>query len=209
MCKSSDRKRLISVSESAVECPVKGCEQRVERQRKHFRREEKFKCPTHGIYISPSTFEYPNEFDNLLWTSPDDVSLLTVLKKYKRESRMARDNSEDAVTWNVFRYLEKTNRLARFLSMLAGYVVKDVDLIYWSYSHKDQGACSELSRAREEFGEDPKRSSEPDLIAVSDRTMFWIEAKVTATNKTTPSNSQATKNYLSGGDAWHRCVFNH
>ena len=83
-----------------------------------------------------------------------------------------------------------------------------MELIYWSYSYKDQGAWPALSRARAEFGENPKRSSEPDLIAVSDRTMFWIEAKITATNKTTPSNPQATKNYLSGGDEWHRFVFN-
>ena len=72
-----------------------------------------FLGPQHGIYISPSTFEYADEFDNLLWHDPADRELLAAFKPFKRESRLARDNSEDALTWNVFRYLEKSGRLGR------------------------------------------------------------------------------------------------
>jgi len=203
----SDLKQKISVFDSYVECPIRGCTRRVVRQRKHFRRESKFQCPVHNVYISPSTFEYPSEEDNLLWTSREDLDLLKSIKRVKRESRMARDNSEDAVTWNVFRYLETTRQLSPFLSSIAGVAVGEADLIYWSFSQEEHGTWSELARARDEFGEDPKRSSEPDLIAVSDRAVFWIEAKVTATNVTTPSNPSKTKNYLSGGKGWHQQVF--
>ena len=62
-----------------------------------------FKCPKHNIYISPTTFEYQSELDNLLWKDEADLDLLDRTKGVKRESRIARDRSEDAVTWNVFR----------------------------------------------------------------------------------------------------------
>ena len=38
------------------------------------------------------------------------MDLIDKIGAVKRESRMARDNGEDAITWNVFRFLEK-NRL--------------------------------------------------------------------------------------------------
>ena len=98
-------KECIEITDSTVECPVKGCSEKVERQRGVFKREDRFRCPVHNIYISPSTFEYQSELDNLLWKDEVDLDLLKRIKKVKRESRIARDNSEDAVTWNVFRFL--------------------------------------------------------------------------------------------------------
>ena len=95
----------IEITDTTVECPVKDCNKIVKRQRKSFKREEGFKCPTHDIYISPSTFEYKSELDNLHWKDENDLILFNNIKNVKRESRVARDNSEDAVTWNVFRFL--------------------------------------------------------------------------------------------------------
>jgi len=61
-------KNKTEIKEETVECPVKNCKKKVPRQR------EKFKCPIHNIYISSTTFEYENEFDNLLWkTAEDDI----------------------------------------------------------------------------------------------------------------------------------------
>lgn len=80
---------------------------KVERQRNSFKREQKYICPTHKIYISPSTFEYEMDKDNLLWIDNIDNNFFDEIKKVKRESRIARDNSEDALTWNVFRFLDK------------------------------------------------------------------------------------------------------
>jgi len=51
-------KGSIKITKTTVECPVKGCSEKVERQRKVFKRENRFKCLKHNIYISPSTFEY-------------------------------------------------------------------------------------------------------------------------------------------------------
>ncbi len=202
-----DLKPKIDISQYSVECPVIGCSERVERQRNSFKREERFHCSEHKIYISPSTFEYDYEIDNLLWKNEADVSLLEAVKRVKRESRISRDNSEDAISWNIFRYLEDTNQVAKLLSWVTQTGQHLIELIYWSYSQKDNGAWSELNKARKEFGEKLQRSSEPDLIALTDTALFFIEAKLTATNNTSPSGSNNGTNYLAGGNKWHKKVF--
>ncbi len=202
-----DLKPHIDIAPNGVECPVLGCNARVEKQKRSFKRVEKFRCPKHKIYISPSTFEYDNETDNLLWKNETDLALLNATKTVKRESRMARDNSEDAVTWNVFRYLETSDQVAKWLSFITQKEQHQAELIYWSYSQKAQGAWPQLNRARKEFGENLQRSSEPDSIAVTETGLFFIEAKVTAANKTTPSSNAPRDTYLSGGGGWSGQAF--
>ncbi len=202
-----DLKPQIAISSDSVECPIIGCSMKVDRQRHSFRREVRFQCPNHKIFISPSTFEYDYEIDNLLWKNTADIELLKAVKTVKRESRMARDNSEDALSWNVFRFLESTQQLSRFLSWLSHIEQQQAKLIYWSYSQEATGAWPELNIARKEFGENLQRSSEPDLIAVTDKALFFIEVKLTASNKTTPSNKNKRKKYLTGGNRWIKKVF--
>jgi len=200
-------KENIGITKTTVECPVKGCSEKIERQRKVFKREEKFKCPVHNIYISPSTFEYQSELDNLLWKDQADLDLFKMIKTVKRESRIARDNSEDAVTWNVFRFLERNNLVEKTLSPIIGVPLKSSEVIYWSYSQKENSSWSELNKARKEFGEEIKRSSEPDVIIKTDNTLLFIEAKLTAGNKTDPSNKSSSKKYENGGDNLFSKVF--
>lgn len=203
----SDLKPRLRITQTSVECPVMGCSQSVERQRRSFKREEQFCCPEHQIFISPTTFEYNSEVDNLLWKNAADLALLEAIKTVKRESRIARDNSEDALTWNVFRYLETTQQLARLLSWMTQTEQLQTELIYWSYSQAANGAWPQLNKARKEFGEKTQRSSEPDLIAISENGLFFIEAKLTATNETVPSDRNNHKKYLTGGDEWWKQVF--
>lgn len=211
MFDATSLKRDITITQSTVECPVIGCKSRVPRQRKRFQTLEEFKCPVHGIYISQSTFEYHNKLDNILWTDKQDIELLfNQICIFKRESnRIARDNSEDAVTWNVFRYLEK-HSLERFLSEIAGSSVEDPEIIYWSYCPSEKNIWSELQKARFEFETNPEKGSEPDLIIRSKNALFFIEAKVNANNETTPSsnNSRVEERYTAGGDNWYSKVFN-
>jgi len=200
-------KENIGITKTTVECPVKGCSEKIERQRKVFKREERFKCPVHNIYISPSTFEYQSELDNLLWKDQADLDLFKRIKTVKRESRIARDNSEDAVTWNVFRFLERNNLVEKTLSPIIGVPLKSSEVIYWSYSQKENSSWSELNKARKEFGEEIERSSEPDVIIKTDNTLLFIEAKLTAGNETIPSNISSSKKYESGGQNWFSKVF--
>jgi hypothetical protein len=175
-------KEKIEITPTRVECPVKECTVVIERQRQHFKKEDRFKCPTHKIYISPSTFEYQDYKDNLLWKDPEDTKLLEKIFKEKRESRMARDNSEDAVTWNVFRFLEKNNLAEELLTTVTGTAHRQAEIIYWSYSQKGEGSWSPLNKARTEFGEEIKRGSEPDITIQTDNALFFIEAKLSSGN---------------------------
>ena len=202
-------KERIEITDTTVECPVKGCTEKVERQRIDTRKKKaRFKCPIHKIVISPSTFEYPSELDNMLWKEELDLELLENIRTVKRESRMAWDNSEDAVSWNVFRFLEKNNLIEGFLSLITGTTPKSSEVIYWSYSQREDAGWSLLNKARREFGEKIERGSEPDIIIKTDNALFFIEAKFTAGNETAPSNVSNSKKYETGGDYWFSKVFN-
>ena len=200
-------KEKIKITEKTVECPVKDCNKEVARQRKVFKKEDRFKCRNHDIFISPSTFEYSDESDNFLWKENSDTKLFKEIKKVKRESRIARDNSEDAVSWNVFRFLERNNLIEEFLSSITDLFIKSSEVIYWSYSQKENSVFSKLNEARREFGEIIKKGSEPDIIINTDKALFFIEAKFTAGNKTSPSNKNNSKKYESGGNNWFSTVF--
>lgn len=200
-------KNHIEITETTVECPVLGCDQIIERQRIVFRREDRFKCPEHKIYISPSTFGYLNDTDNMLWTDDEDMALFNQIKKVKRESRIAQENSEDAVSWNVFRYLDRNNLTSAFLKDVFNIDESKPEIIYWSYSQSEGGAWSLLNRGREEFELRPDKGSEPDLFIVGEKTLIIIEAKFGASNRTTPSKLYVEDKYVSGGQSWWKEVF--
>lgn len=202
-----DLKTTIKTDINSVECPVKGCSVKVDRQRNSFKREQTYLCPIHKIYISPSTFEYETEKENLLWFDNSDKLLFEEIKKVKRESRIARDNSEDALTWNVFRFLDKQGLLPDFLSQLSNKEIKDTELILWSYSPKEKSDLTLLNQARKEFGEAIARGSEPDIIIRTNKVLYFIEAKLTAKNETTPSELQNRKEYETGGDRLFQHIF--
>ena len=202
-----DLKTKIKTDINSVECPVKDCSLKVDRQRHSFKREQTYFCPTHKIYISPSTFEYETEKNNLLWFDNSDKLLFKKIKEFKRESRIARDNSEDALSWNMFRFLEKQGLLPDFLAQLSNKEIKDTELILWSYSPKEKSVWKLLNQAREEFGENIARGSEPDIIIRTNKVLYFIEAKLTAKNETTPSNPKNRKKYETGGDRLFQQIF--
>jgi len=204
---AKELKESIEITETTVECPVKGCSEKVEMQRKFFKREDRFKCPKHNIYFSPSTLEYQSELDNLLWKDKADLDLLKKIKKVKRESRIARDRSEDAVTWNVFRFLERNNFVEKTLGSIICATLESPEVMYWSYSQRENSSWSKLNKARTEFGEEIKRSSEPDVIIKTNTSLLFIEAKLTAKSETVPSDTGNSKRYETGGDNWFSKVF--
>ncbi len=200
-------KESIEITETTVECPVKGCSEKVERQRKDFKREERFKCPKHNIYVSSSTWEYPCELDNLLWKDKADLDLFKKIKTVKRESRIARDNSEDAVTWNVFRFLERNNLINVFLDKVIGVTVQESEVIYWSYSQSQNHSWDMLEKARKEFELVPSKGSEPDIMIAGKNALIIIESKLTASNENEPSNLNVENKYKTSGQGWWNEVF--
>jgi hypothetical protein len=77
---AKELKAKIAISDTEVECPVKDCSNRVPRQRKKFKPLQEFYCERDRIFISPSTFEYKHEKDNLLCQNSDEIDLLEAVK---------------------------------------------------------------------------------------------------------------------------------
>ena len=208
------------LKKKSIVCPVIGCETQVrkmtksvsksldaylekgEGRRKDF---EQYLCKEHKIYITPTTFTYEDLRDNLLWYDADKDLLDKIMKVKRVKAQLHHDASEDAVSWNVFRFLERTKLLSGFLEGLHNSPVKSPEVIYWSYSQSQQKVWNELEKARAKFGESPQGSSEPDLIVKSDDVLFFIEAKLTAPNRidfnknhTAEDKAERVKRYSKG-----------
>lgn len=198
-----------TVEGNSVQCPVRGCTSWVPVQRRTFRRSPEFLCPKHRLYIGRSTFEYESDMDNLLSRTPEDEELLAAIRPFKRESRMARERSEDALTWNVFRHLETSGRLIPWLGAMAGGRTSAAVVHYWSFEASTHGTWRPLAEARSAFGELEGRGSEPDLVITTDDAYVWVEAKLGSSNDTTPSDADGAKSrYTSGGGGWYSSVVN-
>lgn len=142
-----------------------------------------------------------------MWFDSIDNLLYDEIKKVKRESRISRDNSEDALTWNVMRFLDRQGLLIDFLSQLSNKKIKEAELILWSYSPKENSDWSLLNKARIEFGETVARGSEPDIIIRTDKVLYFLEAKLIAKNETKPSDKQNRKEYETGGNNQFQQIF--
>jgi hypothetical protein len=219
-----DLKPQFAMTETTVDCPVHGCSTVVQRRREgDGKPTHMFKCESCGIFVFPSTFEYVNDEDNLLWKAESDLTLLEQIKGSKAEThRLGRERSEDAVTWNVFRHFDRSDRLPAFLSHLTAEIPpEDCEVIYWSYSPMLGTPWSDLLKGRVEFGEAPsltiaatgKRVSEPDIILLTHDSVIFVEAKFTSGNKTSGDAVRVneilsnSKRYLSGGNEWYQTVF--
>lgn len=195
----SSLKKHIRGAERGTVCPVEGCTIRLaERQQRTFRVGPEFACPVHGIAFSASTFEHLDPSRNAIWGDYGEYESLDS----KRESRFGRENSEDAVTWNVFRFLETHGLLAGYLSELAQLSVSAPKTIFWSHDRESGQPWAPLMEARAQFELNPAKGSEPDLMVMTDRCLFVIEAKLTAGNATVPGTARSRDRYVKGGDGW-------
>lgn len=218
-----DLKKIRVDSSNSIECPILSCKNSVPRMIKKGlnlnsskAKLQNYFCQDHKIYISPSTWEYLEKKVNLLWYQTSDQELLeNILKNgVKRESRMERDNSEDALTWNFFRYLEdRIIILDKLFTHVLDRNVSNSKLIYWSYCQIAKDVYPLLKKARAIFGEQAHQSSEPDLICETDEALIFIEAKLTAHNNTSGSGKnlerhlENSKEYLTGDNCWFEKVF--
>ena len=131
------------------------------------------------------------------------------LKSNREKKRFGRDNSEDAVTWNVFRYMERNGVLLPYLSSLVKISLQLKQVIFWSHDCTADIPWKPLMNARSVFELNPSKGSEPDLIVLTDRCLFFIESKVNAKNNTVPSspNTEVKPKYISGGGDWWKSAF--
>lgn len=211
MYTKKDLKDEIVITEQKVPCPVKDCDILVDRKRKTNNENKEFVCRKHRIIITPSTFIYQDIKDILVFQ--DDIKLLNEILGTKRESRLANENSEDAVSWNVFRYLETEGQLLKWLNEITKETHSMFEIMYWSYCNKKKGTYPLLEKARDEFGERANQGSEPDIIIKTDKTLFFIEAKLFSSNKTSGTGKtinnrkENNKQYETGGNSLFKNIF--
>lgn len=209
MYRLEDLKRHIQVTDERVECPVVGCSNLVSRQHRRFSTSPAFLCARHGIYVSPSTFQYIDVRRNFPLIDDSDWTMLreTIAGDKRETHRLARERSEDAVTYNAFRTMEREGRLAELVEMLTDRPQESAELVYWSCSLSHGGLLPLLEDARRAFGERSDRGSEPDLIAVTPTDLVFIEVKLTSGNQTRPSRPEVLPVYQGAEDGWYGQVF--
>lgn len=191
----NDLKEKIEVKETTIVCPILNCKKEVRRIRKGENlNQSDFLCFDHKIYISPSTFEYCNEFSNLISLEQNDMELLLKIKSAKRESRISRERSEDALSWNVFRHIEKHRYMQSFIKETLEFDIINPELVMWSFSEREKENCrgvlKELADARQHFGEEENRSTEPDIIIKGENAIIFIEAKFSSGNNTSGNDKK-------------------
>jgi hypothetical protein len=145
----------------------------------------------------------------MLWTTDADLALWRAINApgVKRENRIARDNSEDAVTWNVFRFLELHGLVGEFIKLVVGETIaRTPRVIYWSYCQQSLQVWSPLLDAAQLFGENVEYRSEPDVVIDDDRILVFVENKFLA-GKPKPPKTRYRKRYTTAGPGWFAKVF--
>jgi hypothetical protein len=155
-----------------AKCPVRGCARNSP-------------CPDHRIKVRPTpggfTYVYDDFYENLLWRESQDQLRLDPILRFKRESRMGYEHSEDAVTWNVFRFFERHSMLSAAISNILECPSGEPLTIFWTTHDgcpwKPWIGCSN------DFCEMAFARSEADLIFLWPKKMLVVvEAKFRSAN---------------------------
>lgn len=128
------------------------------------------------VKIHSQTYVYTDYRNNLIV----DANNTAVRRKAERDRRIAHENSEDALTWNVFRSLQCLEILDRVSAQLFG-TTGPVEAYFWTVNAKGE-TWQPLLQA---FGvleahiSPQGQRSEPDLVLVNEkgRRVVFIEAK--------------------------------
>lgn len=173
-----------------VRCYIRGCQHFVRRPTRYARGEE---CPDHGIYCHYSrygaTYSYRDVRRNII-ASPDLFAQRIVGHPFKYEShRLGSENSEDALSWNVFRSLQEAGLLAGVVKLMTGEDhPQEPDLYLWGIRVSDDSfkPWDLLIAARERFESNlpvKRPLTEPDIaLHLPGKYLVLIEAKFTSPN---------------------------
>ena len=162
-------------ADNGVLCPVRGCRHQVPVQPTVLRTSAEYVCPAHKIAVAQATFAYQRETDNLLWTDPESVRLLNSSKRPERDLRLGLDNSESALTWNVFRWLETSGALSGLLEHWTGERVVNPSLVYWSHSRIREGVHFPLYQARNAYREEEGQETEPAVLVETEDLLLLLD----------------------------------
>ncbi|MBM4104631.1 MAG: hypothetical protein FJ263_11420 [Planctomycetes bacterium] len=160
-------------------CPINGCNMRISEYPTKMNY-----CPVHKIYCHRVTYVYKNKSDNLII----DLDLFNNIyekpgnKKFD-VNNIGHENSEDALTWNVFATLRKTGFLKNIVSLISGNICsEEPELILWGYSLNDNSFMKELSSFHVRYESELRVKTEPDIILKTKNIIILIEAKFCSSN---------------------------
>jgi hypothetical protein len=177
-------------------CPVIGCNEKTESDG------GKSICRKHGLEIHKSTFIYYNGnsredkkkamLRNLLPFRTDFISNYIIGNKYKAESyRLGSENSEDALTWNIFAGLLYYKKLHKVYNQLTeeNATSNQLDLFLWGlkidFNTQESSPWHRLLEVRavlEPRSEVRRFPTEPDIMILGPTHLVCIEAKFTSGN---------------------------
>ena len=172
-----------------LRCYVRGC---TEILRRVTREQSGQVCASHGIFLHCSrnkgTYRYADARRNLI-VDGDLAAKRVIGHPFKYETRFEYENSEDALTWNVFRSLQRTGRLHELARLITGQELDDEPRLYlWGLSLSDNSFAPWplLIQARERFENSlpvVRPLTEPDIaLHLPGRYLILIEAKFTSAN---------------------------
>ena len=101
--------------------------------------------------------------------------------------RLGYENSEDAVSWNVFRSLQEAGQLGLAMKAFAGIEAEDADLMLWGrrIDLDATAAVPELQRAPDMLEATRRQPTEPDVVLrVPGWGWIFIEAKFSSLTST-------------------------
>lgn len=150
-------------------------------------------CPTHHVAVHSTrggfTYVYDEPYRNLLWTDAEDQERLTAILRGKRESRMGHEHSEDAVTWNVFRFFERHGCLAPAMRTICLCPDDEPRTVFWT-TH-DGFLWEPYRHCSDQIPEKATARSESDLIFLwENKLLVVVEAKFRSPNRSDPAKRE-------------------
>ena len=179
---SKQDRSVVDKSENGhLKCPVEGHDHRLKWRRGDYRLGTE-SHPDLGVSfrISP-TFIYDDPRDNFIAGHKLISQALAGGWGKAETGRLGHENSEDAVSWNVFRSLQEAGELKTAFALFAEALNQEPELILWGRRIRwaDSEPCEELKRALDAIEPGLRRQTEPDVIL---RLQGWgwllIEAKL-------------------------------
>lgn len=170
---------------NSIRCCIRGCNRWLSKRRRGLSDPNTF-CPDHGISVSTSpTYIYEDLRRNFII----DLNILNQVVPLKVESwRLVNENSEDAVSWNVFMALAGLKGLAAAFRHLTGIEIDtEPELYLWGISVLAQQpyVWPKLVEVRRDLENGVGIPTEPDIILrVPGRAVVLIEAKFGSPNGT-------------------------
>jgi hypothetical protein len=177
-------------------CPIIGCKTAATEHPKGFRF-----CPKHGLKIHKKTFAYYNGDEKEDKRNACLRNMLPPLRKFagdyvlgnssKAESfRLGHENSEDALTYNVFGWLHYHGHLHHIYKWLTGETVASdqLQLFLWGLkinfaAKESEKSWSLLDRVRNDLEKGIHSFlTEPDILLLSPTRLVCIEAKFSSGN---------------------------